>query len=291
MAVDVLITGASGVLGKQVVAQLRAAGYSVVGCDKQAGEHADAQWDITVQDAPEPDCSPAVVVHAAAQVGRYQHPLAEARPLFDVNVAGTLRVIQWCEARQVKRLILISGAIVYGAWMDKPKSETDPAQPWLAGAYAASKYGSEQVARLLTSCDVTILRLSSLYGAGYARGLIQRLVGQPRQENCVRLDPPFDDAFDLLHVADAARTILRAVESPPAGLWNVGSGTLTTIREVAARCAEIVGVPVLFSESNPTRPARILNWVDDQRARRELGHTNQITLEQGIMEIVQRLQG
>ena len=229
MAVDVLVTGACGVLGRHIVQTLRDSGREVVASGRVAEPDADVIWDITLKDGPQPNCNPAAVVHAAARVGSYQQPLSEATILFDVNVTGTLRVAQWCVSHQVKRLVLISGAIVYGEWSDSPKNEEAVVNPWLAGPYAVSKWCGEQAASVVrsTAMELTILRLSSLYGPGYESGLIQRLLKQGMETGNINLDPPFDDAFDLLNVHDAAATVERALEAKHAGLWNVGGGGST----------------------------------------------------------------
>jgi len=80
--------------------------------------------------------------------------------------------------------------------------------------------------------EVTTLRLSSLYGPGYQKGLIQRLLQLGLQTGSITLEPPFDDAFDLLHLYDAARTVKCAIEQDATGTWNAGSGTVTTILQL-----------------------------------------------------------
>ncbi len=291
MAVDILVTGSSGVLGRQLVNNLRMSNYSVVACGRIAGDNTDAVWDISQQDTPEPDCNPSVVVHAAAMIGGYQQPFSEAVPLSNTNVMGTLRVANWCVSKKVQKLILISSAIVYGKWEDSPKSESDPVKPWLAGAYAVSKWCSEQIAYMVTyaGCQFTILRLCSLYGIGYDMGLIPRMLQEVQKKGVINLKPPFDDAFDLLHVSDAVLTVQCAIEKSQTGLWNVGGGKLTTIRELSEICAGQVDADVVLSETKSLRPARIINWIDDRRARNDLGHTNQTSLNIGISKISRSL--
>lgn len=291
MALDALVTGAAGVLGRHIVGDLRSAGYDVLACGRLPGQCADTCWDVSQQDEPEPDCHPAVVVHAAAKVGSYRHPLEEASELFDVNVTGALRVARWCVSHRVKRLVLISGAIVYGEWFDSPKRETDPVKPWVAGPYAVSKFCGEQVAYLTRAegCELTILRFSSLYGTGYAKGLIQRLTGLGQETGCIQLTAPVEDGFDLLHLYDAARAVRRAIEAEKTGMWNVGSGSLTTIGELGEACAEAVNARVEIAGMDSPRRPRVINWVDDGMARRELGHTNETPLTSGIAEILESM--
>ena len=295
MALDVLVTGGAGVLGQQIVGDFRSAGHHVWACGRVAAANVDLVWDLSKADEPTPEGNPNVVVHAAARVGSYQQPLAEAGPLFDVNVAGTLRVVDWCIQRRVPQLILISGAIVYGEWTGAPKTEADPVKPWVAGPYAVSKWCGEQVTHLLadSGVELIILRLSSLYGVGYSRGLIQRFLSQCNRGGSINLSPPFDDGFDLLNVSDAARTVRNAAGqgSPSAGskVYNIGSGGVTTISELAEICAQQSGATVVYSDAENARPARIINWVDDERARRDLGHQPTTTLDSGIHDIAQSL--
>ena len=286
MAVTVLVSGSTGVLGQELITRLHAAGYIVLTSGRQQESSVDVVWDLAAQDLPETDVTPDIVVHAAAAIGRYRHPVSEALPLFDVNVQGTLRIVRWSVSKKIRRFILVSSASVYGEWQNSPKCEADPGFPWKAGAYAVSKWCSEQVAHLVAEvgCELSILRLSSIYGPAYTQSLIQRFLRTARDEGSLMLQPPFDDAFDLIHVADAAETVLRAVESPQSGLWNVG-GTLATIAELASTCARIMKADITFSEGKAERPARILNWVDDEKARRDLGHINIISLESGIVEM------
>ena len=287
MALEVLVTGAAGVLGGQIVQSLKQAGHQVIASARNSGETPDVTWDVAKDYGPTSACRPDVVVHAAARTDRYQQAIAESQELFDVNVGGTVRVAGWCVSQGVKRLVLISGAIVYGQWNGFPKSETDPEEAWAAGPYAVSKLCGEKAATLILShnIDLCVLRLSSLYGPGYTNGLPQRLLNEGRDKGVVSLSPPFDDGFDLLHISDAARTVSSAVRSGESGVWNVGSGSVTTIQDLAQSCADSVQARMEYSEGRPNRGPRTLNWVNDDKARRELGHTNDVTIRSGINEL------
>ena len=284
--VDVLVTGAGGVLGRKIVNLLRPQ-YDVVACGRIPGENIDTVWDISCQDSPMPDCKPQTVVHTAAQIGYYNHPFSDATPLFNANIIGTLRVANWCILQEVKKLIIISGAIVYGEWGRIPKTELDLVKPHAAGAYAVSKWCSEKVSCIVAhvGCGLSILRFSALYGNGYNNGLVQKLLRKGLNQGAIHLEPPCDDAFDLLHVSDAAHAIQHTIENNLTGLWNVGGGKLTTIQELAEICASQVNVRVILSRANSSRKPRIINWVDDGKARNELGHENLISLEMGIADI------
>ena len=291
MALDVLVTGASGALGSAIVSALRAQNKTVCAVGHFPQKNVDAVWDITRDNAPTLDCAPRVVIHAAARVGSLHQPFADACALFETNVMGSLRVAQWCIEKRVAQLIYISGAIVYGTWRNLPKTEHDAVDAWAAGPYAASKWCGENALMGLaqSDCVLTILRLSSLYGAAYTRGLIPHMLRTARANGEIVLTPPRDDAFDLLHVQDAARTICNAMEKKSSGTWNVGSGALTRLDSLAEICARATNARVLWQNVPAPRAAQTLNWVDDSLARRELSHTNRVTLEMGVAEIAAQL--
>lgn len=286
--VDVLVTGAGGVLGREIVNLLRPQ-YHVVACGRVPGENIDAVWDIVRHDTLTPDCEPEIVVHGAARIAGYKQSLSNALSLFETNVLGTVQVVRWCALKQVKKLIILSSAIVYGEWQDFPKSEADPVKPWVAGPYAVSKWCGEQAAHLVKECGckLSILRLSSLFGPKYINGLPQRMISQGLRTGSIEVAPPFETAFDIMYVSDAARAVELAVASEDVGLWNIGSGRLTTVRKLAELCAYHLGVKTVLSEKDiHGKEPLILNWVNDERARRKLGHTNEISLDEGISSIV-----
>lgn len=281
---DVLVTGANGALGAAVIRELRLRGKTVLGSARTDGR-GDATWDVTSAHGPSPPIMPYTLVHTAAR----RAPIdANKRDelLWDVNVGGTARVVEWALSRGVKRIVLASGAIVYGEWAS-PRLEDDEPDAARAGYYALSKWAAERIASTAcqSRCGLTILRFSSLYGAAYKTGLIRHFLGQARTDGTIRIDPPFDDAFDLLHLEDAAVTIANAVDYDRCALWNVGGGEVTSLRDMAQVCARIAGATVEQSRRKARRKSRILNWVNDSRARREIGHSNTITLASGIEEI------
>jgi UDP-glucose 4-epimerase len=209
--------------------------------------------------------------------------------LWTVNVEGTARVIEWAIRHGVKRIVLTSSALVYGSW-EEPRVEDDEPNAAAAGYYALSKWASERIAMTAcrASCEVAILRLSSLYGPAYKTGLIRHFLAQAEADRSIRVDPPLDDAFDLLHLTDAAATVANAVDRGGTGTWNVGGGSPTSLMEIARTCAAVYCASVEVSRRKARRKARILNWVNDSRARRELSHRNSVSLEEGIRQIAAR---
>lgn len=247
----------------------------------------DGVWDVTTAQGPSSAVRPDTIIHAAARRATLEDKKRDA-VLWDINVGGTARVVEWALSNGVKRLILISGAVVYGGW-SAPRTEDYEPEPARGGYYALSKWAAEGIARTASAdrCELTVLRLSSLFGASFKTGLIRHFVSQANLDGRIRIDPPIDDAFDLLHLSDAARTVANAVEASRTGLWNVGGGEITSLKRVAEACAAVAGATVEVSRRRARRKARILNWVDDSRARNDLHHRNTITLAAAIQETIE----
>ena len=285
---DVLVTGAAGVLGSRIVEVLRRSGKSVAAAGRTASPSVDTLWDLLDSGSPDRAIRPRVVVHAAAQMAGMGAVLDPDDDLFEINVGGTKRVVEWSLTNAVEKLVFISGALVYGGWQTEPRSESYAVEPASGGSYAESKLLGEQIAEQMTADgrQLSILRLSSLYGRGYDAGLPQRLIREGTETGEIHLTPPVDTAFDLLHVNDAARAVERTLDLDSGGLWNVGSGRTTTLMELTETCGVATGARVIVDSGGSESGPGVMNWVNDSKAREELGYRNFVDLGAGIESIV-----
>jgi nucleoside-diphosphate-sugar epimerase len=197
-----------------------------------------------------------------------------------VHVAGTAAVLEACRRNGVARVVHVSSAEVYGRPERVPVEESDRLEA--RSPYAAAKIGAEhmvQAYRRSHGLDAVVLRPFSIYGPGQsATGVVGTILAQATGVGEIRvhdLAPVRDFCFveDLVTALVAAGT-QRLVDAEP--IFNVGSGTGTSIAEVARLVTELVGstrtvsrvtrrdrptasdVPVLVA--NPDRIARALGW-------------------------------
>ncbi|MDO5531359.1 dTDP-4-dehydrorhamnose reductase [Sutterella sp.] len=155
----VLITGASGLLGRALVAGLRrSGGFEVIPADHRRCDVRDAAGvERLVADAV-----PDVLVHCAAMtaVDRCE---TERELAFSVNAAGTENVARACAAHGV-RLVFLSTDYVFDGALGRPYTEDDPATGG-ATVYGQSKFAGERAVRACCP-DHVIIRTAWLYGPG-----------------------------------------------------------------------------------------------------------------------------
>jgi UDP-glucose 4-epimerase len=289
-----LVTGGAGFIGSHVVDALLARGDEVHVIDNLSTgsrENLAGGAELHELDIRDPaierlseELRPEVVLHLAAQadVGT-----SVERPVFDaeVNVVGTVRVLEAARAAGARVVFTSSGGAIYGE-CDEPATEDHARLP--LSPYAISKLaGEEYIAgwnRLHGSSHV-VLRLANVYGprqipeleGGVVAIFLDRLA---RREKC----QIFGDGLqvrDFVHVGDVAAAFLRAGEAGT-GTYNVGTGVATTVLDLYRACAAATGVD---QEPNfaPERPGDLRrSIIDASRAERELGWHAAMPLAEGI---------
>lgn len=244
-ALPVLVTGATGFLGRAVVGALHRAGYPVraAGGPRSGGAGVTLALDLR-DDAQLHDAMHGVqaVIHLAA-IGatRAEHDdVATA----EINALGALRVARAATAAGVARLLAASTHAVYA---DQPGLLHESSALGPRGIYASAKLSGEWLAAAActdrTSC--TTVRLFNLYGAhAPPENVVQRFATALGAGAPIALAAPADRLVDLLHVDDAADTLVTLLGCralPP--LLNLGTGIGTPLVAVAHAVARVLGMP------------------------------------------------
>jgi UDP-glucose 4-epimerase len=263
----VLVTGASGFVGRALVEELRHGGraYEVHALERRDGELADegvAQQAISETKAD-------VVIHSAARIGIArcdEEPLLALRS----NVLATAHV-----ARAAARLVYISTADVYGA-VDEAAEEMSPAP---ASLYALTKLWGEQVARQYAPNGLVVIRLANPYGPG-SSGALPTMLRQAAEGQPV---PAFrDEKRSWLWIGDATRAIRLILESGESGIFNVASDQPPLSLAAVARLAcELAGAPPELVEEVDPPTSRVAPRIAIDRLR-ALGWRPEVGLEEGL---------
>lgn len=269
----VLVLGASGFVGRHVVAALLERGHAVEAWSRRAWEPAShAELCVRQADLLAPASYAAWrgpwdgAIHLAA------HAIPHA-PWTDAMVDANARATEHALAHVAEhapgaRFVLASSGAVY-AYGPGARREDDALAP--RGLYGASKLRSEELAHARGGAlDVRIARLFNQIGAGMPPGLaVSDLAARlARGENPVRMSGA-DSVRDFVDVRDGARALALLVEAPAGGVWNVASGRARTISELArGLCAELGLAPRLEFAAVPAdelvgsgeKLARELGW-------------------------------
>ncbi len=303
----IVITGATGHLGRYTTFTLAQAGHEVVALSRSgtmpkapfgfvegAGRIRPGKLDIdsdaciaTLEAELGPDVA---LVHLAAW-----HPPATAATsaadrlrLIETNVYGTMRVLEAARKQRggVARVIYASTFEVYGALeSDGPISEatrttplTDYGATKLSGEDHLISFGAEE------NVLVVALRLPAIYGPGeHTPRALPNFLKQVASGTRPVIQGDGSDLRDEVHARDAARAILCALTSREGGIFNISDGQSHTIRELASTALEVSGMPGQPTFAPAAKPKRDYHMVID-RARTVLGYEPSVTLRDGMRE-------
>jgi nucleoside-diphosphate-sugar epimerase len=204
------------------------------------------------------------------------------------NIHLLLRLVDFCSANQVPRLIHVGSAQEYGDHGAAPLSEDSPLRP--ITLYGAAKAGATLLglnyARRL-GLPLLILRPFGIYGEGEgSHKLVPQLIQAVLTGKPVKLTPG-EQVRDYIHVRDFCVALERATERelPPWRVFNVCSGEGITLRELAEVLLRITGQPTTLFEFGklPYREDEIMGLVGDPgRFRQVAGWQPGIPLEEGL---------
>jgi nucleoside-diphosphate-sugar epimerase len=295
----VLVTGGGGFIGARVVRTLAAGGAAVRALLGPPGFAAAAPpAGVATAFAEVGDLAALtglaagadVVVHLAGPPGvaaSFDDPVRYAR----VHVEGTVTVLEACRRAGVGRLVHVSSAEVYGRPSSNPVAESHPVRP--RSPYGAAKAGAEHFVGAFArsfGLAAVILRPFSVYGPGLARhSLLGTLLQQVRQGDALTVADP-RPVRDYCYVDDVAEAVARActVPAPEPAVFNVGSGTGTSVADLAALLLDVAGRRLpLRTDPGRGRPgaADLLHLVADVgRARQGLGWVAATPLPRGLRQ-------
>ena len=238
----VLVTGSSGYLGSQVVAELaRRADIATIALDvrEPAQRLPGVTYEVADIRAPEVDAivgrhKPQVIVHLASIVTPGKKSNREFE--YSVDVDGTRNLLEACLTHGVRRVIVSSSGAAYGYHADNQEwlRESDPVRGNQGFAYSWHKrLVEEMLAEYRASqpqLEQIVFRIGTILGAS-VHNQITDLFEKPRLIAIQGSDSP----FVCIHDQDVVGAIVQGVDSKVTGIFNVAGDGKLDIFEIAAR--------------------------------------------------------
>jgi len=293
-----LITGAAGFLGSSLANHLVREGHTVRGVDDLSTGDPNAllpEVHFTrgdVNDRPklwtllqEVDC----VYHLAARV-LVPESVLYPREYNQVNVGGTVTLMEAMRDVGVRRVIFISSGAVYGNQSQQPVNETAPTDP--RSPYAVSKLAAEfyvQTIGRLWGIESVCLRVFNAYGPGQHlppvhAPVIPYFLRQAHQNGTLVIHGDGSQTRDYVYVDDVVQGMVAAATAPDIDRLtiNIGSGREVSVRELVRMVSSVTGnePEVVYNPRNDGGPVRMCS--DISLARKKLGYLPTIPLEDGL---------
>jgi UDP-glucose 4-epimerase len=295
--VKLLVTGGAGYVGSVCTAHLLEAGHDVTVLDDLSTGHKDAVPDgARLVDADLAEAADEVladgfdgVLHFAAK-SLVAESVERPELYWAGNVVTTLRLLEAMRTHGTPRLVFSSTAATYGEPEQVPIREDAPARP--TNPYGASKLAidhaisSYAAAHGLAAVSLRYFNVAGAHGRYGERHttethlipIVLQVASGTRES--VRIngeDYPTPDGTcvrDYIHVDDLADAHLLALQHAEAGrhaIYNLGSGTGFSVRQVIETCREVTGhpIPAVTAPRRPGDPAVLI--ASSERAQAELG--------------------
>ena len=227
------------------------------------------------------------VAHLAAMAG-VRESVKQTRLYMEVNVSGTLNLLEASKAANIAQFVLASTSSVYGKTKILPFVETDSADRPLA-AYPASKRAAELLAHSyhnLGAMQVTALRFFNVYGpAGRPDMMPWRLMEAAQTGEEIKLFNGGEIHRDWTYIADTVKGVLAALDKPLGyEVINLGCGAPISLNEFVEIIEEFAGKHI-NTVSVPTPPSDPpITFCDNSKARELLSFAPSVSIREGLRQ-------
>jgi UDP-glucose 4-epimerase len=297
-----VVTGGAGFIGSHMVDLLVTQGFRVHILDNLYGgrlqniEHHNQSDDVVFEEMDIRQISPnhslfkgADYIFHFAGIGDIVPSIERPAEYMDVNVQGTVKILEAAREAKVKKFVYAASSSCYGL-ADTPTTESHPIQPQYP--YALSKYQGEQACfhwsqvyklpvnsiRIFNAYG-TRSRTSGAYGAVFGVFLRQKLAGHP-----FTVVGDGSQRRDFLYVTDVARAFYSAAKTEIKGeVFNLGAGNPQSVNKLV----ELLGGDVLYIPKRPGEPE--CTWADIRKITQQLGWKQEISFEEGVQAILDNI--
>jgi UDP-glucose 4-epimerase len=304
-----VITGGAGFIGSHLAEGVSRQGYQVVILDDLSAGKMENIADL-LKNAPAEFIRGSIVdlrllqkvfrdaacVFHLAAIASVPKSMKDPLGSHEVNLTGTLNVLQAARENGVKKVVYASSAAVYGDTRVQPTGEGVPTAP--QSPYAVSKLAGEYYCRVFQEAygmPAVCLRYFNIYGprqdpASEYAAVIPAFIQKASRGEPLTIYGDGKQTRDFVYVKDVVQANLLAAESGISGVFNIGSGEAITINRLAVIINKLTGnkSPLVYRDP---RPGDILHSLADIKQALKAGYRPGYALEAGLREMIQHSPG
>ena len=303
----IVVTGGAGFIGSHLVRRLVGKGWDTIVLDDFSSGRMENLDEIRGSDGlrvVKGDIRDGKVVNhvldgvdAVVHLAAFVDPAGSVRrPLEtnDINVNGTLNMLDACAKKKVGKFVFASSAGVYGDGNPLPVREDCDLRP--VSPYAASKVSAEYYCRMFAECyglRSVILRFFNVYGPGqglndYA-GVITKFVNNVLRGEPLTVYGDGSQTRDFINVADVISAVEKALvyESLKTDVFNVCTGKSVSINDLAQYVCEALGKDLKVLHARPRAGDILHSYGDWTKAQSKLKFEASVDFREGLAEYVQ----
>ncbi len=306
----VLITGGAGFIGSHLADRLLKEGHQVISLDNldnyydinikkqniaeavQSDRYTFIEGDIRNEELLQSifsDHRIDLVVHLAARAG-VRPSIKDPKLYYDVNITGTLRILEAMKEANVRKMIFASSSSVYGNNKKVPFSEEDnvdfPISP-----YAATKKACELMCynyHHLYHFDIFCMRFFSVYGPRQRPEMaISAFTRNILNDHPIQMFGDGSSARDYTYIDDIVQGVLLSMEKLKGyDVFNIGESSTITLKGLIEAVEEAIGKKAIVHEL-PHQPGDVqITYADISKAKKLLGYEPSTNIVEGIRAYV-----
>jgi nucleoside-diphosphate-sugar epimerase len=284
--VKIFITGVESFVGKELISQCDKKGIELTGCDaKQPSDNRFRHVDVRSKDISDiiPENVDAVVHLAALSTD----PMCRDKgyECFDINVMGTLNLVNASHKRKAKQFVFASTEWVYDTFKENEIKDEDSFINIAnhTSEYALSKLLSEQNLKQKYAhgfCPVAILRFGIIYGPRKANwSAVESLYNSVKNTGEITVGA-LKTGRCFIHVSDIASGIIRSLGINGFNILNLEGDKLITLGDIIETSKKVLNKNPVIVEKNPGSPS--IRNVSNLKAKKALNWKPMIDLADGI---------
>jgi UDP-glucuronate 4-epimerase len=226
------------------------------------------------------------VIHLAA-IPSARSSIQDPALYSDVNVTGTVQMLQLSAEHEIRRFIYVSSASVYGAVEEPYAFQEDEIVSMPISPYATSKYAAETYCQLfyqLYGFNITVLRLFTTFGPGQRPDMaMHKFADQMLAEQPVTIYDP-DSTRDYTYISDVVDAIRSSIEFTGGyQVYNVGSGISVKVTQMLEVLSNALGLSYETTVLGEKEGEIKHTVADTRKFEKSIGFRPKVTFQEGIL--------